>query len=432
MLGAGRPPRSGAQNVVQPSSSVPLATVEELTARLAALPGPEPRVVVSGNFATPATLLRALGAAREHCRVFALNAQAGWPGHPGFAIETPFVGPGMRHDPLLHYLPMRLSLVPRLFDGVCPVDAVLVHTSPPRHGRLSLGIEVNILPAAIERVRASCGLVVAQINPRMPYTLGDSELPADWFDLAVEVDEPLPSPVSRPMGEAEACIGEQVARFARDGATLQLGIGQIPDAVAAELVGRRHLGVWSEMISDGVLALERAGALDLGRAVRASFLFGSQELYRWVDANPRVRMTRTEIINDPARIAAHPAMLSVNSALQVDLYAQANAAFVAGKVYSGFGGQPDFVSGAIHSQGGHAVVALRAWHDKTDTSKVVGVLDQPTTSFQHSAIVSEHGCAEIFGRSEQDQAALIIDHVADPRARDGLRHAAAELGLAPR
>ena len=174
-----------------------VVTVEELTARLATIPGGEPRVVVSGNYATPTVLLGALAAALERCRVFALGARPGWTDHPGFIHETPFVGPGVRHDPGLDYLPMRLSLVPRLFDALRPVDAVLVHTSLPRNGRVSLGTEVNILPAAIERVRSRSGLVVAQLNPAMPYTFGDGEIPTEWIDLAVEVDEPLSSPLGR-------------------------------------------------------------------------------------------------------------------------------------------------------------------------------------------------------------------------------------------
>jgi acyl-CoA hydrolase len=186
------------------------------------------------------------------------------------------------------------------------------------------------------------------------------------------------------------------------------------------------------MISDGVLALERSGSLDPGRPVKTSFLFGSPELYQWADTNPRLQMTRTERINDPARIAANPRMLSVNMTMQVDLFAQANASFVNGAVHSGFGGQPDFVAGALHSPGGHAVVALHAWHEKTDASAVLPVLTNPVTSFQHSAIVSDQGCAEIFGRSEQAQARLIIERVADPRAREELADAAKTLGLVRR
>jgi acyl-CoA hydrolase len=397
--------------------------------RLRALPDPEPRVVISGNYATPVTLVRALAQARERCRVFQLNALYPFADHPSFVCETPFVGPGMRHDPLLDYLPIRLSLVPRLFDSARPVDAVLLHTSLPRSGTVSLGVEVNVLPAAVERARARGGTVVAQMNPHMPFTFGDGELALDDIDLALEVDDPLASPDQAPPDDAASTIGERVAAFAADGSTLQLGIGQIPGVAAVMMSKRRKLRVWSEMISDGVLELDRAGALDPGQPVVTSFLFGSPELYRWADSNPRLHMVRTEIVNDPARIAANPNMLSINGALQVDLYAQANASFVAEHIHSGFGGQPDFVSGALHSPGGQAVVALRAWHEKTDSSRVVPVLTSPVTSFQHSAVVSEHGCAVLWGHSQHAQAQHLVDEVADPRARPALAEAAGRLGL---
>ena len=406
-------------------------TEEEVVARLASLPGPEPRVVVSGNFASPMVLLRALDAALESVRTFSLNSQLGWPRRAGFVNETPFVGPGVRHDPALEYLPMRLSLVPRLFDTLRPVDAVLVHTSVPRGGKVSLGIEVNLLPAAIERARGRGGLIVAQVNPNMPYTFGDGEIAVDQIDLALEVDEPLQTHTRRPPTGAEQMIGQQVAAFAGDGATLQLGIGQIPDVAAAALIERRYLGIWSEMISDAVLTLERAGALDADRPISASFLFGSPELYAWADRNPRLRMNRTEVANDPLRIAAQPAMLSINTAMQVDLFAQANASFISDSIYSGFGGQPDFVTGSLHSTGGHALVALHSWHDKSDSSAVLPILTNPVTSFQHTAIVSDQGCAELFGRSEHEQARSIIEHVADPRAREALLEGAGSLGLLP-
>ena len=405
-------------------------TGAEVAGRLRDLPDPR-RIVVSGNFATPRALLNLVDHSVDRYRVFVLNAQGDWPCRDGVVVETPFVGPGVRHDRTLDYLPMRLSLVPRLFHQMRPPDAVLVQTSVPRRGKVSLGIEVNILPAAIERVRARGGLVVAQVNPRMPYTLGDGEIDADDIDLGLEVDEALPSPEAPHPDDATSSIGERAARFVADGGTLQLGIGQVPDATASHLRGRRGLGVWSEMISDGVLGLERAGALATERPLRASFLFGSAELYDWVDRNPRLVMTRTEVVNDPARIAANPGMLSLNGALQVDLLAQANASWLGTGIFSGFGGQPDFVVGALHSVGGHAVVGLRSWHDGSAASTVVPMLDRPVTSLQHSAIVSEQGCAEIFGRSQRAQARLIIEHVAHPRARSRLWEAARGLGLGP-
>jgi acyl-CoA hydrolase len=405
-------------------------TFEEVVARLRALGDrPEPRLVLSGNSAPPLTLIAALGEALEQCRVFQLNAQYDFAEHPSFICETPFVGPGMRHDPLLDYLPMRLSLVPRLFDTVRRPDAVLLHTSLPRDGKVSLGIEVNILPAAIEQARARGGLVLAQVNPRMPYTFGAGEVSVDTLDGLLEVDEQLHSPADEPADDSAILIGERVATFAEDGATLQLGIGLIPTVAAQRMSDRRGLRVWSEMISDGVRTLHNAGALHRTVPISTSFMIGSEALYRWADRNPQLHMLSTQVVNDPARIAAHPNMLSINAAMQVDLFAQANASFVGGHIHSGFGGQPDFVSGALHSPGGHAIVALRSWHDKTDTSTVVPVLTNPATSFQHSAVVSEHGSAELFGRSQHAQAQLLIERVADPRARDSLSEAAHGLGL---
>ena len=292
-----------------------------------------------------------------------------------------------------------------------------------------MGVEVNILLAAIEQARSRGGLVVAQLNPQMPYTLGDGEIDADLVDLAVEADEALPSPKARPAGETAVEIGRRVADLVKDGATLQLGIGMIPDATLSALRTRRGLAIWSEMISDGVLELERDGRTDQARPIVASFLFGSPELYHWADRNPRIWMRRTEVTNDPGMIARQPMMTSINTALQIDLFAQANADMVGGQIYSGFGGQTDFIVGAMHAWQGQAVIALPSWHDKSDCSTVVPRLSGPVTSFQHSDLVTEHGCAEIFGRSQRAQARLITG-IAHPAARDGLREAAQRLGLA--
>ncbi len=402
----------------------------KLAAVFGALPA-VPRVVVSGNFATPWQSLAVLDKAVPEYRLFALNAQLGVPDRDGVTLESPFVGAGMRHSVRLRYLPCRLSLVPSLLKSAMPPDVVLLHTSVPADGTVSLGTEVNILPAAIETVRARGGLIVAQLNPQMPYCFGDAVLPIVDIDLAIEVDLPLSSPPPRPNSGAEAheSIGERVAGLVPDAATLQLGIGAVPDAVLAALKSRRRLSVWSEMFSDGVLALERAGALDASVPVTASFAFGSAELYTWIDRNPRIRMLRTEKTNDPALIAAQQAMVSVNGALQVDLFAQANAARVHGVIYSGFGGHTDFVVGALHSPGGRAIIALPSWHPKADVSTVVPRLAGPVTSFQHSCIVSEQGTAAIWGNDASTQAADIIDHVAHPSARDELRDAARGLGF---
>lgn len=401
----------------------------EILARLQSLQEAEPRLVVSGNYSTPWELVRLANQSLERCRAFILNPQPGWPIRDGFITETPFVGPGVRDDPNLDYLPMRLSLAPRLFASLRRPDVVLVQTSLPRDGKVSLGIEVNILPAAIEEVRRRGGVVIAQMNSHMPYTRGDSEVETDLIDLAIEMESILPSPDPRVLDDAAQAIGEAVGHLAVDGGTLQMGIGQLPDAAVAHMLDKRDMAVWSEMVSDGVLHLERAGVLRNNEPIVTSFLFGSPELYEWANENERLLMRRTEVVNNPSLIATHPAMLSINTALEVDLFDQANASFVRGRIYSGFGGQPDFVSGALHSPGGHAVLALRSWHDKSSSSNIVPLLRDPACSFQHSMIVTEQGVASMFGRSQHAQAHQLIEKAAHPRARSMLREAAGHLGL---
>ncbi|MFN8147070.1 MAG: acetyl-CoA hydrolase/transferase C-terminal domain-containing protein [Candidatus Nanopelagicales bacterium] len=404
-------------------------SLEDVAGILGGLPE-NPRVVVSGNFATPHALLGAVDAALPSYRLHALNAQPGLPDREGVTLETAFVGPGMRKSPRLVYIPSRLSLVPRLFTATCPPDVVVIHTSAPSDGMLSLGIEVNILPAAIEAVRARGGIVIAQVNSRMPYTFGDAEIPLDLVDFGVEVDAELPSPGAMVIDDISATIGDRVATRVADGSTMQLGIGAVPDAVLSGLTGRRGLRVWSEMFSDGVLELDRAGALDTDATLVSSFLFGSPELYAWVDRNPRVQLLRTETTNEPSLIAKQPLMTSVNTALQVDLYAQANASRVKGQIFSGFGGQTDFIVGALHSPGGQAILALRSWHPKADVSTIVPMIEEPVTSFQASAIVTENGQAWIWGYDQRSQARHLIRDAAHPDVRDELWEEARALKLA--
>jgi acyl-CoA hydrolase len=407
-----------------------VVTESQLAAALAFLP-PGPRVVASGNGASPRALLRVLDAHIPAYRLFVLNAHRGLPSRPEVVHETPFVGPGMRRSPTLSYVPARLSLVPRLFATTMPPDVVAVTVAPDHDGKLSLGTEVNVLPAAIEACRARGGLVIAQVNSAMPWTYGDGVLDPDDVDYAIEADEPLDEPVSREPDAAARRIGELVAARIPDGATLQLGIGVVPDATLPGLSSRRGLAVWSEMFSDGVLALDEAGALDPQRILTASFLYGSTKLYAWVDRNPRVEVLRTEVTNAPARIAAHHAMTSINTALQVDLFGQANASRIDARIHSGFGGQTDFTVGALHSEGGQALMALRSWHPKADVSTIVAMVDEPVTSFQHTAVVTEQGVAPMFGHDEQTQARHLIDHAAHPSVREELWEEAVALGLAP-
>lgn len=390
----------------------------------------DPRIVVSGNHATPWQVLAQIDEAVPTYRLWSLNGQAGLPDREGVTLETSFVGPGQRRSPRLSYVPCRLSLVPSLFQGPMAPDLVVVHTTKPRGGKVSLGVEVNVLPAAIEAARRRGAKVIAQVNDYMPWTYGDAELKVGKFDLLIEVDEPLLTAPALAIDEGSARIGAIVAERVPDGATLQAGIGAVPDATLRGLTRRTGLRIWTEMFSDSVLALEEAGALDLNVPITSSFIFGSQELLEWADHNDRIHMVRTEVTNSPARIAQNPRMVSVNTALQIDLFGQANASRIKTRIHSGFGGQTDFIVGALHSLGGQAMIALKSWHPKADCSTIVPLLDEPTTSFQMSAVVTEQGMAEVFGRDQREQARQLIEHAAHPDVREELWEEAVHLGLA--
>jgi acyl-CoA hydrolase len=399
-----------------------------LSTILRALPD-DPRVVVSGNHAVPFHTLGLIDDALDRYRLWVLNAPPGLPDRDCVTYETPFVGVGMRRSPRLSYVPCRLSLVPSLFRTTMPPDLVVLNTTRPRDGKVSLGVEVNILPAAIEAARARGAKVVAQVNDYVPWTYGDAEIDVDQIDLLIEADEALPTAPPPAIDAVSARIGELVAARVRDGATLQAGIGAVPDATLCGLTGRRGLKIWTEMFSDSALVLERAGALDPDTPVQASFLFGSAELLEWVDQNPRVHMIRTETSNDPSLISRNPSMVSVNTALQVDLFGQANASRVHTRIFSGFGGQTDFIVGAMHSPGGQALIALRSWHPRADVSTIVPLIEEPVTSFQMTAVVTEQGVADVFGIGQRHQAANIIEHAAHPQVRDYLWEQAGALGL---
>lgn len=403
-------------------------TSEELSRVLGALPTGL-RVVASGNFATPKSLLSLVDSNVSEFRLFMLGAQDEIPNRSGVIYESPFLGPGMRKSPRLNYIPCRLSLVPTIIKTKYQPNLVLIHTSVVRGGKVSLGVEVNILPAAIEAAKANGGIVVAQANPQMPYTFGDAEITVDLIDYLIEVDEPLSEAPKMESNSVATEIGERIASKVEDGSTLQLGIGGIPNAVIEAMHERRDLKIWTEMFSDGVLGLVHSEAISSESTLTASFLFGSRELYDWVDLNERVSLRRTEITNDPGLISKQIQMTSVNAALQVDLYDQANASYVKGQPYSGFGGSTDFIVGALHSQGGASFMALPSWHEKSGSSNIVHRLTETVTSFQHSYVVTEQGIAECFGRTASEQATNLIEKAANPKAREHLRERAAASGL---
>jgi acyl-CoA hydrolase len=389
------------------------------------------RVVASGNAAVPWELLGVLDDSVERYELFMLNAPRGIPTRPGVTHVTPFVGPGMRHGSV-SYLPARLSHVPTLLAARFVPDVVLVSVSEPVAGRWSLGAEVNILPAAMSVCRAAGGLVLAESRADVPFTYGDGELDVHDLDGVVVATPREPHLHPAPIASSPAIdrIGELVAARVGSGATLQLGIGAIPDSVVPRLTGRQNLGVWSEMVSDGILHLDDAGALDADRQVVASFAVGGPALMSWLHTNAKVRMLRTETVNDPGRIAAQPAMTSINTALSVDLFDQANGSHIGSRVHSGFGGQCDFVVGAMDSPGGQALMALRSWHPRADLSTIVGLLEGPVTSFQHTAVITENGTADIMGWDTRAQARHLIEQAAHPSVRTDLWEDARELGLA--
>ena len=352
-----------------------------------------PRVVASGNGAVPLTTLAVVDRALPRYRLNVLTPRAGSPPARAWSTRPRSSGSGCAGRP-------RWPTSEPAVDGaglwatMLPPTLVVLHTTPPRAGRVSLGIEVNVLPAAVEQVRARGGLVVAQVNPRMPYTYGDAELDADLIDLALEVDGPLPVHAPSHVDDAARLIGERVATACRTAPPSRRGSARFPTppwracpsgagCACGPRVQRRGAGARS------------AGALDGSHPLTASFLFGSEELYAWVDGNDRVVMRRTEVANDPATIARQQIMTSINTALQVDLFGQVNASRVGERIHSGFGGATDFLVGALHSAGGQALVALRSWHPKADVSTIVPLLDQPATSFQPTAVITEHGVAAV-------------------------------------
>lgn len=421
-------------------------TPEQLGSKLGHLPE-NPRVVVSGNFSVPWTTLKAFHECNEKFILNILHAPGGVVMHDGVTPESSFVGPGLRKCENLRYVPSRLSMVPLLFlKGKLPVDAVIANISTPVNGKVSLGAEVNIMVGAIEACKRRGGIVIGQVNRHMPYTFGDGEFDVNDFDILVEADDELGhsapwddhkgghgSPMIKndkidPEASADA-IADNVARRIESGMYLQMGIGDIPDRVLARCMRLRNMKIWTEMFSDGVLGLERNGVLDPGFRIVSSFINGSRELMDWVHLNDRVRIMRTETVNNPGNIMKNPGQVSINTALQIDVRDRANAARVGSKIISGFGGSTDFIVGSQHSPGGQSIMALRSWHPKIDQSTIVPRIESPVTSSMHTAVITENGVAEITGATQDEKAWNLINKAAHPAARDWLTEEAKNEGL---
>ena len=350
-----------------------------------------------------------------------------------------FIGPNVRaavRAGAADYTPVFLHEIPRLIrSGRIHIDAALVQVSPPdKSGRMSLGISVDIVRAAVESAR----LVIAQVNPRMPRTRGESLLPRDAFDLLVDGDAPLLElPQRETIAGAEA-IGNYCAGLIEDGSTIQMGIGAIPDAVLASLKGKNDLGVHSEMFSDGLIPLIDSGVVNgrrktihKGRVI-TSFCMGSRKLYEMIDDNPLYEFHPSDYTNDPFIIAQNDRMVSINSALQVDLTGQLCADSIGTRFFSGFGGQVDFIRGASRSKGGKAILALPSTAKDGAISRIVPTLDLGagvvTTRADVDFVVTEWGVASLKGRSVRERALALVS-IAHPKFRGELVEKARELGF---
>jgi acyl-CoA hydrolase len=358
---------------------------------------------------------------------------------PHFRHRALFIGPNARaaiNEGRADYVPVFLSDVPRLFaSGAVPLDAVFVNVTPPdKHGFCSLNVSVEAMHSAI----LAATTVIAQLNPALPRTLGESFIHVDDIDLAVEVDIPPFERPGEPIGEIERRIGEYVAELVPDGATLQLGIGAIPAATALALTDHRDLGVHTEMFTDSIVELIEAGVVTGSRKERnrdkvvSAFMMGTRRLYDFVDDNPMIEMRSVDFTNDTHVIRSFSRMTAINSAIEVDLSGQVVADSIGHKLYSGVGGQMDFIRGAALASEGRAIIALPATAAGGRTSRIVGSLKLGagvvTTRAHARTIVTEYGVAELFGRSLRERAAALIG-IAHPDHRDALKAEAHELGL---
>jgi acyl-CoA hydrolase len=388
--------------------------------------------------ATPAVLLDALVARAPELRdVGVVHLHCEGPGPhlapsmaPHFRHRALFIGPNARaavNDGRADYVPVFLSDVPRLFrSGALPLDAVFVNATPPdAHGFCSLGTSVEAMHAAIAAART----VIVQFNRSMPRTLGESFIHVDEIDLAVEADQPPYEVHQAPIGDVERRIGGFVADLVPDGATLQLGIGAIPSAAAAELRDRHDLGIHTEMFSDAVMDLVEAGAITGARKERnrgkivTAFLMGSRRLYDFVDDNPMVEMRPVDFTNDTHVIRSFATMTAINSAIEVDLTGQVVADSIGHRLYSGVGGQMDFVRGAALASEGRAIIALPSTAAGGSVSRISSSLKEGagivTTRAHVRTVVTEWGVAELFGKSTRERAEALIS-IAHPDFRDQL------------
>lgn len=406
-------------------------------------------VFLSGAAATPIELANAMAnhaksnnlkditVCHMHTEGPALYAQKEYKDH--FRSLSFFMGGNVRKavaDGTSDAIPIFLQDIPQLFHRkIVQPDVAMVQVSPPdQHGFCSFGTSVDCVKAAAQHSK----IIIAQVNKQMPRTFGDGVVHMSHFDYSVPVDIPLPSHGDSAGSPEETAIGKHIAEnLVEDGATLQMGIGSIPDAVLNLLGNHKDLGIHTEMFAVGVINLVKKGAVTNGLKpihrgkIVSSFLIGSKELYDFVDNNPSVLMKEVDYTNSTAVIRIHPKMTSINSAIEVDLTGQVCSDSIGTRMFSGFGGQVDFHRGAAEGTDGKgkAIIALQSMNKKTKDSKIVPILKHGagvvTTRAHINYIVTEHGIASLFGKNLRQRAYALIN-VAHPDHRESLEKAAFE------
>lgn len=358
-----------------------------------------------------------------------LYAQPAMQGH--FRHNGLFIGGPTRQavsEGRADYTPCFFSEIPGLFrNKVLPVDVALITVTPPdQHGFCSLGVSVDYTLQIVKSAR----IVIAEVNPNMPRTHGNSSVKVEEIDYFVPSELPLLELARPNIGDVETEIGRHIATLIDDGATLQLGIGAIPDAVLGFLTAKNDLGIHSEMFSDGVMELAQAGVVNCSRKTLhpgkmvVTFLMGTRKLYDWVHENPMVEMYPVDYVNDPYVVAQNDKMVAINSALQVDVLGQVAADTLGPVQFSGVGGQVDFVRGAARSREGKSIIALPSTAAKGTVSRIMPVLDRgaavTTSRNDVDYVVTEHGIAALRGKTVRERMESLIQ-IAHPDFRDQIR-----------
>lgn len=346
-----------------------------------------------------------------------------------FKYNTIFVSTGSRKafdESRANFIYSFYSELPSLIGDSIPVDVCILHVSPPdRHGYMSFGLTVDYQRKAAN----SANLVLAQVNDKMPRTLGDSMIHVSEVNYFCEVSQEIPELLPHIISDVERAIGENCASLVNDGDTLQLGIGAIPDAVLLFLRDKKDLGIHTEMFSDGVVDLIESGVITNKRknfnpgVSVATFLMGSKRLYDYVDDNPSVLMQPVDYTNDARIIAKNDNLVAINSCIQVDFYGQVCSDMIGRRQFSGIGGQVDFVRGANMSRGGKAIIAMPSTAAKGTISRIVPQLDNgsaiSTSRHDVDYIITEFGIAKLKGKSYKERAVALID-IAHPKFRSEL------------